>query len=255
MRGMTASLAGRDLLSIADLSTDEIIAVLDLADAAKSGRDLGSPLAGRSLALIFQRPSNRMRVSFAGGDSPPRWSPDRAVQPRGPVGERELAADISRILARHAISSPAWSRTGTWSPSRGPRLPRRSTRSPTRSILWSADCMTVRSVTGRLAGATVPRTSATEQRLHLMDLRGGAARGQPASDCAGLRAILEGRGAGGRLRSPGDRFRILPRGDPRSAIPKSFTQTFGQAPGAAAARGLRVPAGQRRPGVAPPGSG
>jgi len=50
---MTDSLAGRDLLSIADLSTDEITAVLDLALAAKSGRDLGRPLAGRSLALIF----------------------------------------------------------------------------------------------------------------------------------------------------------------------------------------------------------
>jgi ornithine carbamoyltransferase len=61
---MHHSLAGRDLLSIADLSTDEIIAVLDLADASKRGRDLGRPLAGRSLALIFQRPSNRTRVSF-----------------------------------------------------------------------------------------------------------------------------------------------------------------------------------------------
>ena len=61
---MSQALSGRDLLSIADLSRDEIDAVLALAGRAKEGEDLGEPLRGRNLALIFQRPSNRTRVSF-----------------------------------------------------------------------------------------------------------------------------------------------------------------------------------------------
>src|SRR5258707_15197932 len=61
---MPTTLSGRDLLSIADLTAEEIQSVLDLATAAKAGADLGRPLEGRSLAMIFQRPSNRTRVSF-----------------------------------------------------------------------------------------------------------------------------------------------------------------------------------------------
>jgi len=88
-------------LSIATLNRDEITAVLDVAAAAKAGADLGRPLAGRSMALIFQRPSNRTRVSFEvainrlGGHSIALFNPE--VQ----LGERESAADISRILDRY----------------------------------------------------------------------------------------------------------------------------------------------------------
>ena len=99
---MSPSLAGRDLLSIADLTTDEIITVLDLADAAKAGRDLGSPLAGRSLALIFQRPSNRTRVSFEVAIHRLGGHPIALFNPEVQLGERESAADISRILDRYA---------------------------------------------------------------------------------------------------------------------------------------------------------
>src|ERR1019366_8069253 len=95
---LSPSLAGRDLLSIADLTSDEIITVLDLADAARSGRDLGSPLAGRSLALIFNRPRFSFEVAIhrLGGH------PIALFNPEVQLGERESAADISRILDRHA---------------------------------------------------------------------------------------------------------------------------------------------------------
>ena len=61
---MSASLRGRDLLSLADLSAPELASILDLAAAAKGGRQLGRPLEGSAIALIFQWPSNRTRVSF-----------------------------------------------------------------------------------------------------------------------------------------------------------------------------------------------
>jgi ornithine carbamoyltransferase len=98
---MDTSLAGRDLLSIADLSADEITFVLDRAAAAKGGEDLGRPLLGGSIALIFQRPSNRTRVSFEvaitrlGGHAIPLFNPE--IQ----IGERESVGDISRILDRY----------------------------------------------------------------------------------------------------------------------------------------------------------
>ena len=155
---MGHSLAGRDLLSIADLTSDEIIAVLDLADAAKAGRDLGSPLAGRSLALIFQRPSNRTRVSFEVAIHRLGGHPIALFNPEVQLGERESAADISRILDRYADGIVA-------------RLVSHrdlvtiagAASSPVINALTDAehpcqvlaDCMTVRAVTGRLAGATV----------------------------------------------------------------------------------------------------
>jgi ornithine carbamoyltransferase len=155
---MGHSLAGRDLLSIADLTSDEIIAVLDLADAAKAGRDLGSPLAGRSLALIFQRPSNRTRVSFEVAIHRLGGHPIALFNPEVQLGERESAADISRILDRYADGIVA-------------RLVSHrdlvtiagAASSPVINALTDAehpcqvlaDCMTVRSVTGRLTGATV----------------------------------------------------------------------------------------------------
>ncbi|MGA7988340.1 MAG: ornithine carbamoyltransferase [Candidatus Dormiibacterota bacterium] len=155
---MSASLAGRDLLSIADLSTDEIIDVLDLADAAQAGRDLGRPLAGRSLALIFQRPSNRTRVSFEVAIHRLGGHPIALFNPEVQLGERESAADISRILDGYADGIVA-------------RLVSHrdlvtiagAASSPVINALTDsehpcqvlADCMTLRSVAGRLDGATV----------------------------------------------------------------------------------------------------
>ena len=99
---MSSTLVDRDLLSIADLSAAEITRILDLADAAKAGTDLGRPLEGRSLALIFQRPSNRTRVSFEVAITRLGGHPMSLFNPEVQLGERESAADISRILDRYA---------------------------------------------------------------------------------------------------------------------------------------------------------
>jgi ornithine carbamoyltransferase len=61
------SLKGRDILSLAEISGEEILQILDLADWLKAERKKGrfeQPLAHRTLALIFQMPSTRTRVSF-----------------------------------------------------------------------------------------------------------------------------------------------------------------------------------------------
>src|ERR1700737_5545395 len=98
---MTVPLAGRDLLSIAALDKAEIDAILALAVAAKGGADLGVPLRGRAIAMIFQRPSNRTRVSFEVAIHRLGGHPIALFNPEVQIGERESTADISRILDRY----------------------------------------------------------------------------------------------------------------------------------------------------------
>ncbi|HEV1996903.1 MAG TPA: ornithine carbamoyltransferase [Candidatus Dormibacteraeota bacterium] len=98
---MYSGLAGRDLLSIGDLSREDILAVLDCAAEQKRTRTSPRPLEGKSVGMIFQRPSNRTRVSFEvaihqlGGHPIPLFSQE--IQ----LGERESVADIARILDRY----------------------------------------------------------------------------------------------------------------------------------------------------------
>jgi ornithine carbamoyltransferase len=98
---MYSALAARDLLSIGDLSRDDIQAVLESAVELKGSAETPRPLQGKNLGLIFQRPSNRTRVSFEvainqlGGHPIPIFSQE--IQ----LGERESVADIARILDRY----------------------------------------------------------------------------------------------------------------------------------------------------------
>ena len=58
----------RHFLRDDDLSPDELIEVLDLADVLKADRFSRRPLAGpRAVAVIFDKPSTRTRVSFSVG--------------------------------------------------------------------------------------------------------------------------------------------------------------------------------------------
>lgn len=58
----------RDFLTVDELSVDELTALLDGADAYKAQRSAGAALDGaldgKSVALIFEKPSTRTRVSF-----------------------------------------------------------------------------------------------------------------------------------------------------------------------------------------------
>ena len=95
-----AELRGRNLLSSADLSTEQTMDLLQLASDLKAGRsqiDLG----GKTLGLIFSKASTRTRVSFTvamarlGGqtvDLNPQVSQ---------VGRGEPVADTARVLSRY----------------------------------------------------------------------------------------------------------------------------------------------------------
>jgi len=93
-------LKGKDLLSISDLSSEEIRLFVSEAVDMKT-RGWLSTLSGKTLALIFEKPSLRTRVSFEvamrqlGGESL-YLSPAEVG-----LGERESVPDVARVLSRY----------------------------------------------------------------------------------------------------------------------------------------------------------
>ncbi len=91
---------GKDLLSISDLDGEDIgLLISDAVDMKASG--WLSLLSGKTLALIFEKPSLRTRVSFEvamrqlGGQTIYLSSAEVGL------GERESVSDIARVLSRY----------------------------------------------------------------------------------------------------------------------------------------------------------
>src|SRR2546426_6204752 len=57
----------RNFLAVTDLTRDEILRLFDLAARMKAGTYRDTPLAGKTLAMIFAKSSTRTRVSFEVG--------------------------------------------------------------------------------------------------------------------------------------------------------------------------------------------
>ncbi len=101
---MTPSLVGRDLISAADFTAAEIGILFDRARRLKaehrSGKGHPQPyLAGRTLAMLFQKPSLRTRVTFEAGMA---QLGGHAVYLTNDVvlGAREPVRDVARNLER-----------------------------------------------------------------------------------------------------------------------------------------------------------
>jgi len=91
---------GRDLLSMRDLNPDELDALLRLALSMK--RD-GSPplLQGKTIAMLFEKPSLRTRVSFEVGMRQLGGSAIYLSQAEVGLGQREPVKDVARVLSRY----------------------------------------------------------------------------------------------------------------------------------------------------------
>jgi ornithine carbamoyltransferase len=101
----------RHLATDLDLSTSAVTNVLELAAQIKrTPARFAQTLSGRYLALLFEKPSLRTRMTFElaikqlGGD---------AVVSSGPIGEREPVKDVARNLDRwtHAIVARVFSQS------------------------------------------------------------------------------------------------------------------------------------------------
>ena len=95
------TLRGRDFLSIADLDREELLAILDLAADIKSGRWRRRPLEDKAVAMLFQKPSNRTRVSFEVGIARLGGHAVTLGEQDVQIGQRETVGDAARVLERY----------------------------------------------------------------------------------------------------------------------------------------------------------
>src|SRR5438094_301394 len=95
------SLTGRDFLDIADLDASELRSVLKLAHAIKAGRWTERPLQGRHIAMLFQKPSHRTRVSFEVGIARLGGTTTTLGEQDVQLGRRESVRDAARVLDRY----------------------------------------------------------------------------------------------------------------------------------------------------------
>ena len=94
----------KHLLKLLDLSREDIIDLIDLADKLKAERKAGVPhplLAGKTLGMIFEKSSTRTRVSFETGMAQlgghALFLSSRDLQ----IGRGEPVQDTARVLSRY----------------------------------------------------------------------------------------------------------------------------------------------------------
>jgi ornithine carbamoyltransferase len=93
----------RHFLTGEELAPDELARLLDRALELKAGRDSGlgnDALAGKTVALFFERPSTRTRVSFQVGVAELGGHPLPLRADELQLGRGESIADTARVLSR-----------------------------------------------------------------------------------------------------------------------------------------------------------
>ncbi|CAA9480627.1 MAG: Ornithine carbamoyltransferase [uncultured Rubrobacteraceae bacterium] len=97
-------LSGRDCLTLAEFAPGEVALILDEAvkiKAMQKSRMPYRPLRGRTLAMVFQKPSNRTRVSFEVGMYQLGGHALSLSPQEIQMGKRETPSDTGRVLARY----------------------------------------------------------------------------------------------------------------------------------------------------------
>jgi ornithine carbamoyltransferase len=172
--------AERDFLSVDDLSPDELGSILELAASAKAdpGR-YASSLAGRSVALLLEKPSTRTRVSFeiaitsAGGHAVVLSSSELQL------GRGETIEDTGRVLSRYvdAIALRTFEQERLEALAAAATVPVINALSdfehPCQCL---ADLLTIREVSGRLEGRVLTYLGDGNNVAHSL-LLGGAKAG------------------------------------------------------------------------------
>jgi ornithine carbamoyltransferase len=179
--GPAAGTAPRHFLRDDDLSPAEQAEVLDLADAMKADRFGYRPLDGpRSVAVLFDKPSLRTRVSFAVAVAELGGQP-LVIDAQGThFGRGETVQDATRVLGRQ-VAAIAWRTFGQ------DRIEAMASVSPVPVInaltdafhpcQVLADLLTVRAARGRLAGLTLAFLGDGSSNMAHSYLLGGATAG------------------------------------------------------------------------------
>jgi ornithine carbamoyltransferase len=92
----------RNFLSIDDLEPKELLALLDLAERVKAApSDYADRLTGRSVALVFEKPSTRTRVSFEVAVASMGGHPLALSSSELQLGRGETIEDTGRVMSRY----------------------------------------------------------------------------------------------------------------------------------------------------------
>ncbi len=178
----------RHFLRDDDLSPAELIEVLDLADAMKANRLVRQPLAGpRAVAVIFDKPSTRTRVSFSVGIAELGGYPlvidaqtsqlgrGEPIEDTAHVLDRQVAAIVWRTFDQQRIAAMA-------SVSRVPVVNALTDQFHPCQVL--ADLQTIRQHKGKLTGLTLTYAGDAANNMANSYLLGGA--------CAGMHVRVAG---------------------------------------------------------------
>lgn len=149
----------RTLLSSAQLDTERLGALLDLADRMREAWPAPPRmLDGKAIALVFEKPSLRTRVSFEIGLTRLGAHVVYLDQGESPIGDRESVRDFTRTLERYADAIIARVRRHSVleEMSLCARVPIINALSDAEHPCQAlADAMTIRAACGRLSGVKV----------------------------------------------------------------------------------------------------
>jgi ornithine carbamoyltransferase len=171
----------RDFLRDDDLSPAEQAQVLDLADTLKKDRFSRRPLAGpRTVAVLFDKPSTRTRISFAVGVAELGGMPLIIDAQTSQLSRGEPVADTARVLGRQ-VAAIVWRTFGQ------DRIEQMAAASPVPVVnaltdafhpcQVLADLQTVRERCGTLAGLTLTFLGDGSSNMAHSYLLGGATAG------------------------------------------------------------------------------
>src|SRR5256884_5141332 len=154
-------LKGRDFTRVADWTGDELERTLDLADELKEQqkrREQHHLLPGRTLGMIFQKPSTRTRVSFEVGIAQLGGTGLYLSAGDLQLGRGETLKDTATVLSRYLDAIMV----RTFAQGDGEELARNASIPVVNGLTDSAhpcqalaDVMTIRERLGRLAGVTL----------------------------------------------------------------------------------------------------
>ena len=171
----------RHFLRDDDLSPAEQAQVLDLADAMKADRFGHRPLAGpRTVAVLFDKPSTRTRVSFAVGIAELGGQPLVIDAQGSQLGRGEPIADTAHVLERQ-VAAIVWR---TFGQDRIEEMARASTVPVVNALTDAfhpcqilADLQTIRAAHGGLAGRALTFLGDGSGNMAHSYLLGGATAG------------------------------------------------------------------------------
>ena len=157
----SAQLKGRSFTRVADWSASELERVLDLADELKEQQKRREPhhlLPGRTLGMIFQKPSTRTRVSFEVGIAQLGGTGLYLSAGDLQLGRGETLKDTAMVLSRYldAIMIRTFAQADVEELARNASIPvingLTDSSHPCQAL---ADVLTIRERLGRLEGVTV----------------------------------------------------------------------------------------------------